>query len=474
MKNPIDQNRRLASALILSLASLLPGATHSVAHDSEAGEDVRLVLEERLTNTPGQSLSAVTVHYQPGGKSSEHQHAGSVFAYVLEGAIKSENSATGPGRIYQAGDSFFEPPGSRHLVCENASTTAPASLLAVFVAQTGASLTTIAGPAGEKPTNAALARRIFETMLKVPGNQSGHRTVHAKGLVCEGTFLPSREAKTLSRAAHFRGAAVPITVRFSDGSPDPYIPDGSPDAGPRGMAIRFRPAAGGESDLVLMSHNGFVVGSGEEFLALQESIVATDPTQPHPWPVEGFLASHPLAMKFVQDNRKVPSSFSTEGFFSNDAFLFVDDKGTRQAGRYKVIPVRGVLHLSEAEASTLAPQHLMEELSRHLAAQPVEYRLVVQLPNPGDSTRDPSAVWPQDRRVVALGMVRITKVAENQAATQQALAFDPTHLIDGIELSDDPLPSLRSRVYALAASHRKPSVVLGASESVGESRPRTP
>jgi quercetin dioxygenase-like cupin family protein len=60
---------------------------------------------------------------------------------VLSGAIRSENSATGPAKAYKAGESFFEPPGSMHLVSETASATEPASLLAVFVADDGAQLT---------------------------------------------------------------------------------------------------------------------------------------------------------------------------------------------------------------------------------------------------------------------------------------------------------------------------------------------
>ena len=91
---------------------------------------------------PGKSLTAIVVNYAPGGKSGKHHHAGSVFAYVLSGAIRSENSATGPVRVYKAGESFFEPPGSEHLVSENASATEPASLLAVFIADDRAQLTT--------------------------------------------------------------------------------------------------------------------------------------------------------------------------------------------------------------------------------------------------------------------------------------------------------------------------------------------
>jgi quercetin dioxygenase-like cupin family protein len=90
---------------------------------------------------PGKTVTAVVVTYAPAGKSSAHHHAGSVFAYVLSGAIRSENSATGPVKVYQAGESFFEPPGSTHRISENVSATEPASLLAVFVADDGAQLT---------------------------------------------------------------------------------------------------------------------------------------------------------------------------------------------------------------------------------------------------------------------------------------------------------------------------------------------
>jgi quercetin dioxygenase-like cupin family protein len=100
-----------------------------------------VVFSSTLENAPGSRLTAVVVRYGPGEKSPAHHHAGSVFAYVLSGSIRSENSATGPVRTYQAGEGFFEPVGSVHSVSQNASRTQPASLLAVFVAPDGAELT---------------------------------------------------------------------------------------------------------------------------------------------------------------------------------------------------------------------------------------------------------------------------------------------------------------------------------------------
>src|SRR6185437_13253615 len=127
-------------------ASLLMAATIGVGFTSrvtgqDSGARVKPVFTGQLPNVPGKSLTAVVVTYGPGGKSAKHRHAGSVFAYVLSGAIRSQNSATGPAKVYKAGESFFEPSGSEHLISENASETEPANLLAVFVAEDGAQLT---------------------------------------------------------------------------------------------------------------------------------------------------------------------------------------------------------------------------------------------------------------------------------------------------------------------------------------------
>ena len=304
-------------------------------------------------------------------------------------------------------------------------------------------------------TDKSLAEQIFETMLQVPGTTAGYRAVHAKGVVCQGTFAPSKDAAGLSKAGHFQGASVPVTVRFSDGPPDPAIPDNSPGAGPRGMAIRFSLPGGGETDIVSMSHNGFVVGTGEDFLALQKAVVATDPSKPHPWPVEVFLGSHPLALKFVQEIQVTPASFGAQAFFSNNAFIFVNKDGVKQAGRYQFLPVAGQKSLSEAEAKAKPPNFLVEELKSRLAAGPVRFRMIVQLPNAGDPTNDGSLVWPDDRKTIEVGTISITSVVADSNAAERALVFFPTSLTDGIELSDDPLPFLRTSVYALSFAHRQ-------------------
>jgi quercetin dioxygenase-like cupin family protein len=123
-------------AIVAAIVTALLGSTVVLAAEQET-----VAFSTMLPNVHGQHLTAVVVSYAPGGTSHVHRHAGSVFAYVLSGAIRSENSATGSARVYNAGESFFEPPGSTHLISENASKIEPASLLAVFVAPDGATLT---------------------------------------------------------------------------------------------------------------------------------------------------------------------------------------------------------------------------------------------------------------------------------------------------------------------------------------------
>jgi len=307
----------------------------------------------------------------------------------------------------------------------------------------------------EPQSDKSLAEQIFDVMVQLPGNKPGNRLVHAKGIVCQGTFTPTKGAASLSRAKHFSGPTVPITVRFSDADPSPTIPDASPDAAPQGMAIRFSPKGGDETDIVSFAHNGFVVGTAEEFLALQKSVVATDPSKPHPWPVEVFLSTHPRALKFVQDPKPTPVSFATSAFYGNNAFLFVNKKGEKQAGRYQILPLAGQQHVSDADAKSLSPDYLMDELKTHLAKAPAKFTLAVQLPNSGDPTNDSSIVWPDDRKTVELGTITITSVVADSDAAQKVLAFDPTKLTDGIELSDDQLPIIRSQVYLLSRLRRQ-------------------
>jgi catalase len=303
----------------------------------------------------------------------------------------------------------------------------------------------------EKP----VPEQIVDTMNAIFGKHPGFRAAHAKGIVCEGEFTASATAATLSKAPHLKGRSVKATVRFSDSTGIPEIPDGLPEAGPRGMAVRFHLPGGGSTDIVSNAFNGFAVANGEDFLAFLKAVAASGKAAPKPTPLETFLASHPKAMKVVTAPRPVPSSFATEPYFGVNAFAFTNAEGKTRFGRYQLRPEAGARFLRAEEAARKPPNFLIEELAARLASEPAKFRIVVQLAGEGDKVDDATEVWPDDRPVVELGVLTIAgKVADNDAA-QRALAFDPLHLVDGIEASDDPLLELRSAVYAISRRRRR-------------------
>jgi catalase len=302
----------------------------------------------------------------------------------------------------------------------------------------------------------SLPQQIADVMVQLNGGtiQKGFRFTHAKGVVLTGTFTPAKGATSISRAAHFR-AAVPITVRLSDGTGIPQINDDNANASPRGMAIRFALPDGAFTDIVANSHNGFFVGTGDDFLAFLKAVAATTPTSPHPSPIEQFLGGHPRALKVITDSKPLPLSFATLGYFGNNALQFIDSAGTKRAGRYQILPVAGIHSRPLADTAKLSPNYMFEELTRRIASGPIKYRLLVQLPNPGDPTNDGSIVWPDDRKRVELGTLSLTTIAPKNEELQRSLAFSPIFLTDGIQLADDPFIALRAAVYALSAQHRR-------------------
>src|SRR5213080_3339280 len=155
--SPISEGRPFYLAIIAGLAcafvigKALPSTMDAVSAiieplcaNSVTGSTqdvVEPISSHALPNVPGKHVTIVRVFYGPGGFSRSHRHAGSVTAYITKGEIRSQLGG-GPVETFSVGQSFFEPPGSTHLVSANASTTEPAELIAVFVADEGAQLTT--------------------------------------------------------------------------------------------------------------------------------------------------------------------------------------------------------------------------------------------------------------------------------------------------------------------------------------------
>jgi catalase len=296
--------------------------------------------------------------------------------------------------------------------------------------------------------------QIVDALNKAFGVHPGFRANHAKGIVTEGTFKAAPAAATLSTAAIFSGAPIPITVRFSDSTGIPNLPDGADAANPHGMSIKYHMPDGSETDMVINSLKFFPVATGEEFRDLFLAIAASPPDAAKPTKLDTFVAAHP-SVAAASATVGTPDSFADETYYGIDAFIFVAKSGKRQPVRYQAVPTRQV-HLTPADAAKRAPDFLSTELRARLKKGPVTFHLKVQVAGSGDQTRDPTKAWPDTRGVVDLGVITITRVVADSDAAQKSLLFLPTQLTDGIEMSDDPLIALRGGAYAVSYSRRNP------------------
>ena len=124
--------QQVAAAATATTAS----GTPSVAGSSSGGVIVRQIMTQPLPSLGNQLGAVVTVDFAPGAASPPHRHPGPVFGYVLEGTVEIGVDPLAP-ITYRAGDMWYEPPRHTHRVARNASSTAPARILAFLILAKG-------------------------------------------------------------------------------------------------------------------------------------------------------------------------------------------------------------------------------------------------------------------------------------------------------------------------------------------------
>jgi catalase len=301
----------------------------------------------------------------------------------------------------------------------------------------------------------ALSHDLIHQFDTIFGEHPGFRPAHAKGAMFTGTFTPAPGATTLTKAPHVTRETTPVTVRFSNSTGIPVIPDNDPNASPRGLAIRFNLAEHVHTDIVSHSTDGFPTHTGQEFLEFLRALASSDLSNIPASPFGAFLGSHPAALAFVQAPKPNPVSFATETYFGVTAFRFTNADGVSKYGRYRIVPAAGNQHLDDAAAAAKGPDYLFDEIKERIAAGPVEYKIFVQVANDGDTVDDATIHWPEERPQVELGTLSLTGAPADSDVEQKHIIFDPIPRVDGIEASEDPLLELRAAVYLISGRRRR-------------------
>jgi catalase len=308
-------------------------------------------------------------------------------------------------------------------------------------------------PAGTY-TNLPLAQQLLDVLDALSGLHPGFRPAHAKGLMCSGTFTPSPEAAQLTRAPHAAQPSTPVTVRYSDSTGLPTVPDNDPTrSGPRGIALRFHLGDHVHTDIVGHSANGFPVRTGEEFLEFLRAAAAAGKGQPEA--MGAFLDTHPNARRFVETPKPIPTSFTREAFFAVTAFRFTNAQGASRHGRFRIRPEAGTEYLTDEEAARQSANFLFEEIGPRLARGPVRLGVFVQLAERGDDVANASITWPDSRPEVPFGTITLTARVDDQEPERRKIIFDPVPRVEGIDPSGDPLTEVRADIYLLSGRRRR-------------------
>jgi catalase len=455
-------NRLQRLGTSVSFSAMLVTASYPAS-----AEQTKPVFQHDLPNAAGKALTVVEVEFAAGTKADAHRHGQAfVYAYVLSGTIRSQLAGE-PARTYRTGEGWFELPGTRHVLTENPSRKAPARLLVAFVANAGDPLKT---PDTEKETTAMPStlklaasqpaaaaapapQQMVDALYSAFGDHHS-RAVHAKGIMAVGTFEPTPEAADLSKASIFARGALPVLVRFSDFTGIPEIPDTVGDANPRGFALKIQLPDGSSADVVAHSFNGFPTATSAEFRELLLAIGASGAAATKPTALDGFLGSHPIAKTFLTTQKPAPESYATLSYFGVNAFEFTDAKGRRRFVRYRFVPVGGEAVLTPASLSAMGPNYLQTELPARLAKSATEFVWYAQVSEASDVIADPSIAWPESRRLVKLGVVRIDHMAPDPIATGKATMFAPLNVPAGISPAD-PMLEIRQQAYPLSFNHRQ-------------------
>jgi catalase len=286
------------------------------------------------------------------------------------------------------------------------------------------------------------------------GAHAGKRAAHTKGICLKGSFTPTAEAATLSKAPHFAGP-VPMTARFSLGGGNPAASDKQKDNA-RGLAVHFDLGKGNTTDLVMISAPMFVAKTPEQFVALLKTVAPGLDGKQDADKIAAFFKANPESTRQGAwlNARPVPASYASAQYFGVHAFTVTNAKGDKHVIKWTFVPVKGEPGLSDEDAKGKGDDFYAAELKGRLAKGPAEFDLYAILGEPGDPEDDPTAEWPEGRKEVKMGTLAIS--AEEADATCDAGIFDPNNLADGIEApKNDKILPMRSLDYAVSFGRRQ-------------------
>jgi catalase len=297
----------------------------------------------------------------------------------------------------------------------------------------------------------------IDIIEKAAGTKPGYRRAHARGLVVRGSFQASPEARLLTTAEHFQGAAIPCLARFSNAAGNPCAPDRTDPKTGRvlGLGVRFDLPSGGATTWAAINIPVFPARTPEEFLRLTTAQAPGRNGKPNMLRIAWHVLKHVHILASVKHikSMKPSGSFAEEAYHGVHVYYLADAEGKRRAFRYHWIPKDPAALPGGTSIHGGRDLYLLNELRARLQKAPVTWELIAEFAEDGDPLHDPSAPWPEGRKKTVLGRIHFDRVHEDQKGAE-LLVFDPTNVVPGVELSEDPILKFRSMAYGVSYDRR--------------------
>jgi catalase len=147
-------------------------------------------------------------------------------------------------------------------------------------------------------------------------------------------------------------------------------------------------------------------------------------------------------------------SYARTRYYALHAYRFLAADGGARYVRYTLEPEAGDTRIGPRQARSRGRDYLQDEIRERVARGPIRFTLELQIAAPEDPINDPSAAWPKQRQRVRAGTLEIQALETERETGGDVLVFDATRVIDGIELSDDPVLRFRHDAYSESVARR--------------------
>ena len=302
--------------------------------------------------------------------------------------------------------------------------------------------------------------QLIEKLQRFDRERIPERVVHARGTGAHGNFVASGDFSQYTTADLFSGAGteVPVFVRFSTVVHSKGSPETLRD--PRGFATKFYTQEG-NWDLVGNNLPVFFIRDAIKFPDMVHSLKPSPVTNTQdPNRFFDFFSHVPEAthmLSQVYTDLGTPASYRKMDGFGVHAYKWVNDAGEVTYVRFQWKSKQGIESLDAkqvAEVQSKDFNHLTSDLYNSIrAGDHPQWDLYVKILKPSqldDFEYDPldsTKVW-AGVDDVKVGTMTLNRVPNNfHQATEQS-AFAPSHLVPGIEPSEDRL--LQGRVFSYA------------------------